>query len=63
VAIAERINCMECGGVAFLAQPIGPDDVFEPGDSVVYLCGECAQRWDVVVDEDDLIEDEDLVDD
>ena len=29
----------------------------EPGDSVVYLCGECAQRWDVVVDEDDFIDD------
>ena len=63
MAIAERINCMECGGVAHLAQPIADDDVFEPGDSVVYLCGECAQRWDVVIDEDDLIEDEDLVDD
>jgi hypothetical protein len=57
VAIAERIDCMECGGTAYLAQPIGPDDDFEPGDSVVYLCGECAQRWDVVVDEDDLIDD------
>jgi hypothetical protein len=57
VAIAEHINCMECGGTAHLAQPIGPEDDFEAGDSVVYLCGECAQRWDVVVDEDDLIDD------
>jgi hypothetical protein len=54
---------MECGGTAYLAQPIGAEDVFEPGDSVVYLCGECAQRWDVVLDEEDLIEDENLVDD
>ena len=57
VAIAEHIDCMECGGTAHLAQPIGPEDVFEAGDSVVYLCGECAQRWDVVIDEDDLIDD------
>ncbi len=55
--IAEHIDCMECGGTAHLAQPIGPEDDFEPGDSVVYLCGECAQRWDVVVDEDDLVDD------
>jgi hypothetical protein len=63
VAIAERINCMECGGVAYLAQPIGDEDVFEPGDSVVYLCGECAQRWDVVIDEEDLTDDDELLDD
>jgi hypothetical protein len=61
VAIAERINCMECGGIAYLAQPIGAEDVFEPGDSVVYLCGECAQRWDVVIDDEDLIDDDDGV--
>jgi hypothetical protein len=63
VAIAERIRCMECGGVAYLAQPIDAEDVFEAGDSVVYLCGECAQRWDVVVDEEDLIDDDDVGDD
>jgi hypothetical protein len=57
VPIAERIDCMECGGIAYLAQPIGPDDVLEVGDVVVYLCGECAQRWDVVVDEADIIDD------
>ena len=55
--IAEFIACMECGGEAHLAQPIGPDDEFEPGDVLVYLCGACAQRWDVVIDEADLIDD------
>ena len=63
MAIAEGITCMECGGTAYLAQPIEPEDVFEPGDSVVYLCGECAQRWDVVIDEEDLIEDDNFVGD
>jgi hypothetical protein len=57
VPIAERIDCMECGGIAYLAQPIGPEDVLEVGDVVVYLCGECAQRWDVVVDEADITDD------
>jgi hypothetical protein len=55
--IADRIDCMECGGIAYLAQPIGPEDVIEEGDVLVYLCGDCAQRWDVVVDEADLADD------
>jgi hypothetical protein len=57
MAIATRIDCMECGGTAHLAQPVGPDDDVEPGDVLVYLCGECAQRWDVVVDEADINDD------
>jgi hypothetical protein len=57
VPIAEKIACMECGGEAHLAQPIGPEDEFEVGDILTYLCGACAQRWDVVVDEDDIADD------
>ncbi len=53
MAVAERIDCMECGGDAYLAQPLGPEDVVEAGDVLVYLCGASAQRWDVVVDEAD----------
>ena len=56
--IAERIDCMECGETAYLAQPIGPEDVIVEGDVLVYLCGACAQRWDVVVAAEDLIDDE-----
>jgi hypothetical protein len=52
--IADEIDCMECGGTAYLAQPIGPDDEIEPGDVLTYLCGACSQRWDVVVDDADL---------
>ena len=52
--IAERIACMECEGTAVLQQAISEDDVIEPGDVLVYRCPECYQRWDVVVDEDDL---------
>jgi hypothetical protein len=54
VPIAERIACMECGGVAVLVQPLTEEDVVEPGDIVVYRCPDCYQRWDVVVDEADL---------
>jgi hypothetical protein len=58
VGIPEQIDCMECGGRASLAQPVEPDDEIEPGDVLTYLCGECAQRWDVVVDEADLTDDD-----
>lgn len=54
VAIAERIDCMECGGDAFLVQPPADDEQLEAGDVVVYRCRDCGQRWDVVVDEADL---------
>jgi len=49
---------MECGGHAYLVQAIGPEDEIVEGDVLTYLCGACAQRWDVVVDAEDLIEDE-----
>jgi len=57
VAISEHISCMECGETAHLAQPLDPEMPVEVGDVLVYLCGECNQRWDVVVDEDDLNDD------
>ena len=31
----------------------------EEGDVLVYVCGDCWQRWDIVVDIDDLDDDED----
>ena len=56
--ISEQIDCMECGGRAHLVQPLDPEVPVEPGDVMVYVCSDCAQRWDVVVDEEDLIEDD-----
>jgi DNA-directed RNA polymerase subunit RPC12/RpoP len=56
--ISEHIVCMECGGTAHLAQALDPEITIEAGDVMVYLCGDCNQRWDVVVDEDDLIDDD-----
>jgi hypothetical protein len=57
VAVAERISCMECGGEAVLVQMLADNEVFEAGDVVVYRCRDCGHRWDVVVDEDDLLDD------
>jgi hypothetical protein len=55
----ERIDCIDCGGVAHLMTR--PDDTgrFYPGDLLTYRCEDCADRWDLVVpggdgdDEDD----------
>jgi hypothetical protein len=49
----ERIDCIDCGGVAHrLTQP---DDTgrFWPGDLVVYRCEDCLDRWDLIVPDDD----------
>jgi hypothetical protein len=54
VPIAERIACMECDGEAVLVQQLTDEDEIEPGDVLVYRCPDCHQRWDVVVDEEDL---------
>lgn len=59
MAIATHIACMECGGQAQLVQPPGDEDVVEAGDVLVYRCPDCMQRWDVVVDEEDLAEPDD----
>jgi hypothetical protein len=45
---------MECGGEAHLVQPLREDDDIEAGDVLTYVCGACAQRWDVVVDDEDI---------
>jgi hypothetical protein len=54
MAIATTIVCVECGGAARLATPLGPEDEVVVGDVLVYRCDECYGRFDVVVDEDDL---------
>ena len=56
--VSERIDCMECGGRASLVQLVDPELPPEVGDVLVYVCGDCWQRWDVVVDADDLVEDD-----
>ncbi len=59
MTVHERIDCMECGGraTAQLVQLLDPEIELHEGDVLVYVCSDCAQRWDVVVDEDDLLED------
>ena len=63
MAVSESIDCMECGGHAHLVQLLDPESPPEEGDVLVYVCGDCWQRWDVVVDIDDLDTDDTIDDD
>jgi hypothetical protein len=52
--LASIITCPDCGGRAHLVQVPEPDEVLEPGDVLVYRCEDCLDRWDVVVEEEDV---------
>jgi DNA-directed RNA polymerase subunit RPC12/RpoP len=51
-AVPDEIRCVECGGIANRMSYPPPDEDFEPGDVVAYVCGECGHRHDVVVDDE-----------
>ena len=46
------IECVECGGAAHRV-PEEPEDGFEPGDVIPFVCSECGHRHDVVLGDDD----------
>jgi hypothetical protein len=56
MTIATVIVCVDCGGLAHLVQALDPEDLPEPGDILTYRCEDCADRWDLVVEEADLEE-------
>ena len=52
-----EITCVDCGGRAHLISFPPEDDRWEPGDVVTYRCADCHDRWDLVLEIDDLEED------
>ena len=54
--IAAVIVCVDCGGLAHLVQPLDPENPPEVGDILTYRCEDCADRWDLVVEEADLVD-------
>ena len=54
--IATVIVCVDCGGRAHLVQPLVPENPPVAGDILTYRCEDCADRWDLVVDEADLLD-------
>jgi hypothetical protein len=51
---ALEIVCVDCGGRAHLISYAPEDGAWEPGDVVTYRCAECLDRWDLVLEADDL---------
>jgi hypothetical protein len=56
--LANPIVCVECGGWAYLLNTFRPDEPPMPGDVVAYRCADCVDRFDLVVEEADLEDDQ-----
>ena len=53
-APAEVITCVDCGGRAHLISFPPEGGRWEPGEVVTYRCADCLDRWDLVLEEDDV---------
>jgi hypothetical protein len=53
VPVPASIECVECGGVAYLVGD-EPEPGWTEGDLIVYRCRDCADRFDLVVESSDL---------
>ncbi len=49
-----EITCVDCGGRCFLLTHAPEDGLWEAGDVVAYRCEDCLDRWDLVLDDDDI---------
>jgi predicted nucleic acid-binding Zn ribbon protein len=49
----DTITCVECGGVCRRVSYPPPDEGFEFGDAVAYVCDDCGNRFDVVFEADE----------
>ena len=47
----QEIVCVECGGTAKLISFLPEDGEVEIGDVLAYRCGDCLDRWDVVMED------------
>ncbi|WP_419920685.1 hypothetical protein [Candidatus Poriferisodalis sp.] len=51
-----EIICVDCGGRCGLLSFPEPDWGFCAGDVVAYRCGDCGDRWDIVLEDSDSTE-------
>ena len=54
---ATVIVCIDCGGRAHLVQEADPGSPYRAGDIAVYRCEDCLDRWDVVLEPEDVTPD------
>jgi hypothetical protein len=50
----ETSTCVDCGGVAHLLTPPREDGVWMVGDVITYRCSDCRDRWDIILESDDV---------
>jgi Zn finger protein HypA/HybF involved in hydrogenase expression len=50
--VPETITCVECGAAAGRLTPLPPEEGLFPGDVVAYVCPECGQRFDIVLEDE-----------
>lgn len=53
--IPNEFTCVDCGGVASRIGYLPPDEEPEPGIVVAYRCADCLERFDVVIEDDDVL--------
>ena len=53
VDVPDEIFCVECQGTCYRLTQRPDDDPFLPGDFVAYRCPDCAERFDMVLAEDE----------
>jgi hypothetical protein len=58
VGLPETIQCVDCGGICHRLS-YEPDEGFATGDVVAYRCEDCMDRWDIVLEDDDVSGDDD----
>lgn len=54
MAVAETIECVDCGGTCHRMPAEPPELGWEVGDVVAYRCRDCADMWYLEVDVEDL---------
>jgi hypothetical protein len=54
MGVPRSIVCVECGGTAYLLREDDAEDPYQPGEPVAYRCGECLERFDMVVTDEDV---------
>jgi len=55
VPVPDRITCVDCGGIAHRLTA-EPELGWQEGDVVAYRCEDCLDRWDLVMEADDVDE-------
>ena len=50
----ETIVCVDCGGRCHLLSIWDDEDPPQPGDLATYRCEDCLDRWDLIIEEEDI---------